>query len=118
MCIYLPGRVCSLEECHSIFYYLGVDLLDVRETSQFLKELVTSQFLKELSCFLTTTRAEGIDKLSGTTTLAYRIVIKCTTAESVLKFVSTFRLACSSHRQEIEDKGKSRLINSGSEDPS
>ena len=33
-------------------------------------------------------------------TLAYRIVINCTTAESVLKLVSTLRLACSSHSQE------------------
>ena len=42
-------------------------------------------------------------KLAGTTTLAYRIVINCTTAESVLELVSTFRLACSSHRQETNN---------------
>ena len=40
-------------------------------------------------------------QLAGTTTLAYRIVIDCTTPESVLESVSTFQLACSSYRQEI-----------------
>ena len=44
-----------------------------------------------------------VKKLDWTTTLAYRIVINCTAAESVLKLVSTFRLACSSHRQETEE---------------
>ena len=42
------------------------------------------------------------------------IVINCTTAESVLGLVSTFRLACSSHRQETEEI--SGLIYGGSED--
>ena len=56
-------------------------------------------FFKELSCFLTTTRAEGIKTIAVTSALAYNIiVINCTTAESVLVLVSTFRLACSSHR--------------------
>ena len=34
-----------------------------------------------------------------TTTLAYRIVINCTTTESLLGLVLTFRLSCPSHRQ-------------------
>ena len=42
-------------------------------------------------------------KLSGTTTLAYRIVINCTTAESFFELVSTFLLACSIHQQETEE---------------
>ena len=39
-------------------------------------------------------------KLAGTTSLAFRIVFNCTNAESVLELVSSFQLACSSHRQE------------------
>ena len=39
-------------------------------------------------------------KMAGTT-LAYRIVINCATAEWGLSLVSTFRRACSSHGQEI-----------------
>ena len=39
-------------------------------------------------------------KLAGTTTLAYRIVINCTTTESVLELVSTSWVAWSIHRQE------------------
>ena len=42
-------------------------------------------------------------KSAGTTTLAYRIVINCTTTVSVLELVSTLRLPCSSHRQETEE---------------
>ena len=42
-------------------------------------------------------------KLVGTTTAAYRMVINCTTAESVLELVSKFKLACSSHCQETEE---------------
>ena len=38
-------------------------------------------------------------KLAGTTTLAYRLMIICTTAESILELVLMVRLACSSHRQ-------------------
>ena len=59
----------------------------------------TSQFWKELSCFLAVTRADGIENRLGL--LAYRIVVNCTT---VLKLVSTFQLACSSHRQETNDR--------------
>ena len=39
-------------------------------------------------------------KLASTTTLAYRIVINCTTVESVLELVPLFQLARSNHRQE------------------
>ena len=55
---------------------------------------------KELSCFLTTSWAEGTQNWLGPTTLAYRIIIVCTTAEIVLELVSTFRLVCSSHHHE------------------
>ena len=79
--------------------------------------------LRELSCFVLLPRSRFIGcsgdfsvlkrtvqlfnynpggsyrKLAGTTTLAYWIRINCTTAEWVLKMVSTFWLACSSHRQ-------------------
>ena len=80
-----------IENCLSLFYYRRVDFLDVWETSQ---------FWKELSCFFNYYPGGRYRKLAGTTTLAYRIVINCTTGESVLELVSTFRLACSSHRQE------------------
>ena len=50
----------------------------------------TSQFWKELSCFFKTiTRADGIENRLGLL-LAYRIVINCTTAESVLELVSLY----------------------------
>ena len=64
----------------SLFYYRGVDLLLFNYM------------------YICTTRGR-YRNLAGTTTLAYRIVINCTTAESALELVSTFRLACSSHRQ-------------------
>ena len=79
--------------------------------------------LKELSCYILLPRSRFIRcsgdfsvlkktvllfnyypggryrKQAGTTTLVYKIVINCTAAEAVLELVSTFRLACSSHRQ-------------------
>ena len=90
MCVYLPGRICSLENCLSLFYYRGVDVLDVQESSQ---------FWKELSCFFNYSPGGRCRKLAGRTTSAYRMVFNCTTTESVLKLVSMFQLACSSHRQ-------------------
>ena len=84
MCV----STCHVENCLSLFYYCGVDLSDFRETSQ---------FRKELPCFLITTRAEGMEDIESW------IVINCTTVESVLELVSTFRLACSSQRQETNN---------------
>ena len=44
-------------------------------------------------------------KYAGTTTLAYIIVINCTTAESVLELVSTFRPTCSIFLNEKHKRG-------------
>ena len=64
------------------------------------RRLLSSE--KNCPACLTNTRANGIKKKAGTTTLAYRIVINSTIAKSVLKLVSTFRLAWSSPRQETD----------------
>ena len=81
MCIFLPGRVFSLENCLSIFYYCEVDLSDCSGDFSVLKRSVL------LFNYYPGGRYR---KLAVTTTLAYRIVINCTTAESVLELVSTF----------------------------
>ena len=92
-CVYLLARQnLFLENCLALFYYRGVDVLDVQESSQ---------FWKELSCFFSYSPGGRCRKLAGRTTSAYRMVFNCTTTESVLKLVSMFQLACSSHRQNL-----------------
>ena len=58
MCVYL-ARVCSLENCIAIYSTKYIDLSDLSDCSGDLS------VLKRTACFLTTTRAKGIDNWLG-----------------------------------------------------
>ena len=63
MCIYLPGRVYSLENCLALFYYRGVDCSGTATLAKgsWLTVLSRSQFLKLVSMFrLACSRLESL----------------------------------------------------------
>ena len=84
-----------------IVFWRILFLCFLQKTIKLFGRLLSSE--KHCPAFFTTTWGERYRKLAGTTTLAYRIVRNCTTVEWVLRLVSTFRLACSTHRQETEE---------------